>query len=88
MNYSEFDRHENMSSDTRSEIINLLRELMIDKKINNKNYEEISNFLFGLFDGYLYKGLLTSASKLNAKLELRLTNLYMLCNTYPKLSTI
>ena len=48
MNYIRFDRHQHMSGEVRSEILNLISEM---RDFN------ISNMLYGLFDGYLYNEL-------------------------------
>lgn len=54
-----FDRHAEMSSETRSEILDLIK-LPYDEKFYDKlkakglNFMEYENYLFGLYDGYDY----------------------------------
>lgn len=45
MNYTRFDRHENMDSETRKEILKLINLTFDDR---------LTNMMFGLFDGYFY----------------------------------
>lgn len=53
MSYTTFDRHEEMSSETRSEIMELLNNVRFDGGL------ELTNMIYGLFDGYLYDNILT-----------------------------
>jgi len=46
-----FNRHESMSSETRSAIKDLISDLMI---IENCNPDNVINMLYGSFDGYDY----------------------------------
>jgi len=46
-----FNRHESMSSETRSEINDLITDLMI---IENCNPRNVINMLYGAFDGVNY----------------------------------
>ena len=50
MNYIKFDRHANMNTDVRAEIM----DLIIDEDDSG-----LTNMLYGLFDGYLYEELNT-----------------------------
>jgi len=46
-----FNRHESMSSETRTQIMDLISDLMI---IENCNPRNVINMLYGAFDGYDY----------------------------------
>jgi DNA-binding phage protein len=48
MSYTRFDRHQHMSGEVRSEILNLISDV---------DGFDLTNMLYGLFDGYLYKEL-------------------------------
>ena len=48
MSYTRFDRHANMNGEVRGEILNLISD---ERDFN------LTNMLYGLFDGYLYKEL-------------------------------
>lgn len=48
MNYTRFDRHSNMSPSFRGEILDIICE---------QSDFNLTNMLYGLFDGYLYKEL-------------------------------
>ena len=56
MSYTTFDRHEEMSSETRSEIMELLNQVKYSSGF------ELTNMIYGLFDGYLYDRILTLGS--------------------------
>jgi len=46
-----FNRHESMSSETRTQIMDLISDLMIIERCNPRN---VINMLYGTFDGYDY----------------------------------
>ena len=48
MSYTRFDRHSNMNDEVRGTILDLIGE---ERDFN------LTNMLYGLFDGYLYKEL-------------------------------
>jgi hypothetical protein len=50
-NVKRFDRHENMSSETREEIMDLIIKL----KLSEFGDFDLVNSLYGLFDGYYYE---------------------------------
>jgi hypothetical protein len=52
MSYIKFDRHANMTSETRREIMDILKEVDFNTGF------DLMNMLYGLFDGYLYDDLL------------------------------
>jgi hypothetical protein len=70
MNYIRFDRHANMNSEVRGEIMDLL--------IDEDDFG-LTNMLYGLFDGYLYEELNTIR---NPKLQ----SVISIIKTYPAIS--
>jgi len=48
MSYTRFDRHANMNGEVRGEILDLIGE---------QSDFNLTNMLYGLFDGYLYNEL-------------------------------
>ena len=57
MSYIKFDRHANMTSETRREIMDILKEVDFNTGF------DLMNMLYGLFDGYLYDELLPLVTK-------------------------
>ena len=57
MSYIRFDRHTNMSSETRREILDIIGEVDFNTGF------DLMNMLYGLFDGYLYDELLPLVTK-------------------------
>ncbi len=55
-NYTRFDRHEVFNSEDRSLVLDII------KVMPREDYDTV-NHLYGLFDGYLYDGLITDVSK-------------------------
>ncbi len=66
MSYIKFDRHANMTSTTRGEIMDILKEVDFNTGF------DLMNMLYGLFDGYLYDDLLEVAR--GAKIDKALYN--------------
>ena len=58
MSYSRFDRHAEMSSETLSAITKVLRNHHFDGRFN-----ELTNMIWGLFDGYFYEQMLPLAKE-------------------------
>ena len=52
MSYVKFDRHAEMSSETRGLIMDLLSNVRFDGGF------DLTNMIYGLFDGYLYDEIL------------------------------
>jgi len=78
MNYTRFDRHENMSSETRKEILSLTGE---------SSDFNLTNMLYGLFDGYLYNDILeVGQSEFGESTMERLESVVETVKTYPTLS--
>jgi len=49
--HERFDRHSLFNSDDRSLVLDIIG------KVSKKHHHNVSNMLFGLFDGYWYLGL-------------------------------
>ena len=93
MSYTRFNRHESMNSETREEIMNLIKEVRLyrydlqDIDENHENIEvtrSIENSLYGLFDGYLYDSLQLNALKCHPYLTAKIVRIYHICSMYPK----
>ena len=81
MSYIRFDRHTNMNVETLREIGNILNEVFIDASFN------LSNMLYGLYDGYLYDDLLSVAQKeLNNTEYARVKKVVSVIKKYPKIN--
>ena len=57
MSYIRFDRHANMTSKIRKEILDIIGE------VDYNTGFDLMNMLYGLFDGYLYDDLLPLVTK-------------------------
>lgn len=80
MSYTKFNRHQNMSVETLSEIGDIIGEVRWDSSF------DLSNMLFGLYDGYLYEELLPLAEKeLDSELYNRIHSVLGVISNYPKL---
>ena len=77
--YSKFDRHECMGDDTRREILTIIAES------DFKNWN-LTNQLYGLFDGYLYDELLINAEGLQKQLYRRIIKVWAIVSKYPKIA--
>lgn len=81
MSYIRFDRHANMNVETLREIGNILNEVFIDASF------DLSNMLYGLYDGYLYDDLLSVAQKeLNTTEYARVKKVVSVIKKYPKIN--
>ena len=81
MNYTRFNRHENMDSETRNEIMDLIKETRFSE---TEDSETLTNMLYGLFDGYLYEELQIMALKQSTEMASRIQKVYFTCSRYPK----
>jgi len=81
-NFTKFNRHETMNSDTLTEIMSIKRSLWTREDIKFET-STLENWLFGLMDGYLYENLILEAQKLPVDLYERLTSVYFICKDYP-----
>ena len=82
MNYTRFNRHESMDSETRTEIMDIIRELRWEDG-NSK----ILNMLYGLFDGYLYDDIQIYALRQPTEIASRIQKVYFTCSRYPESTT-
>jgi len=81
MSYIRFDRHANMNVETLREIGNILNEVFIEASVN------LSNMLYGLYDGYLYDDLLSVAQKELSNAEYaRVKKVVSIIKKYPKIN--
>ena len=78
MSYIRFDRHTNMSSTTRGEILDIIGEVDFNTGF------DLMNMLYGLFDGYLYDDLLEVAkgAKVDKALYNRIENVVSVIKNY------
>ncbi len=87
LGYSNFNRHSNMDDETLSEISEIITLVHFgDEDGNNRGSFNLTNELYGLYDGYLYDDLLTLAkSELETTLYNRIENVVNIVSKYPKL---
>jgi len=88
MTYSRFNRHENMNSETRSEIMKLIRTVSDIDSVDDGILERIQNMLYGLFDGYLYDDLQLLALQLPTDLGVDIIKIFDICNRYDKIEYV
>ena len=83
-NTRRFDRHENMNSETREEIM----DLIIKTKLSEFGDFDLVNSLYGLFDGYFYEDTLKKHQKVieaeDITLGIRLANVIKEVGSYPE----
>lgn len=77
--YTRFDRHANMNGETLSEIMGIINEVRWDGDFN------LTNQLYGLYDGYLYDELLVNAQDLPKPLFRRIIKVWAVVSKYPAL---
>jgi len=81
MSYIRFDRHANMTSETRREILDIIGELDFNTGF------DLMNMLYGLFDGYLYDDLLPLVTKHPDQLLYnRVKKVVSIVKKYPKIN--
>ena len=78
MSFIRFNRHANMTSETRGEIMDILKEVDFNTGF------DLMNMLYGLFDGYLYDDLLEVArgAKIDKALYNRIENVVSVIKNY------
>jgi hypothetical protein len=80
MSYTNFNRHANMDKETLFEIGDIINDVRWDCSF------DLSNELFGLYDGYLYDDILTLAEKeLETTMYNRIEKVINIVSKYPKL---
>jgi hypothetical protein len=78
MSFIRFNRHANMTSETRGEIMDILKEVDFNTGF------DLMNMLYGLYDGYLYDDLLEVAKGANVDKALynRIKNVVSVIKNY------
>ena len=78
MSFIRFNRHTNMTSTTRGEILDIIKEVDFNTGF------DLMNMLYGLFDGYLYDDLLEVArgAKVDNVLYNRIENVVSVIKNY------
>lgn len=80
MTVQRFDRHADMSMETLREIGNIINKL-------TRDFDYLTNMLYGLYDGYLYYDLLIYAKeKVSPELYIRIENVIKQVKTYSTLT--
>ncbi len=77
--YTIYNRHAHMSEETLSEIGDIISEVRFEAGF------ELTNQLYGLYDGYLYDELLVNAQDLPKDLFRRIIKVWTVVSKYPKL---
>ena len=81
MSYIRFDRHANMNVETLREIGNIINNAFIEASF------DLTNMLYGLYDGYLYDDLLSVARKELSNTEYtRVKKVVSVIKKYPKIN--
>lgn len=81
-----FNRHENMSSETRHEILDIIGDLVFIEE----NTFNLENMLYGFFDGYDYADVIMESKELkeitskNPELAIRIASVCGIIDSYPK----
>ena len=89
MEITHFNRHESMSDETRSEILQVIRTLSFSDDSSFK----LENYLYGLFDGYDYTPFILNSEDFNKvktenqELADRITKILDVVNQYPRVYT-
>jgi hypothetical protein len=83
MNFTTFDRHAHMSSETRGDIMNILK----DTSTSLSNDRHLTNMLYGLFDGYLYEDIVTESKRIGIEeaVKRQIEEVVDVVSAYPKL---
>ena len=81
MSYSRFDRHEHMNLETHREILDIIMEIGYGEDTFN-----LTNSMYGLFDGYLYDELIQYADEVTMSKDLyrRILRVFNTVCKYPK----
>jgi hypothetical protein len=84
MGYSLYNRHEHMSAETLGDIMDIIRDVRFDASF------ELTNMLYGLFDGYLYDNLIVEAEQSDMSRETyrKLLKVWSVVSKYPKIQYV
>ncbi len=82
--YSLYNRHEHMSAETLSDIMDIIRDVRFDGGFN------LTNMLYGLYDGYLYDELIVEAehSDMSKETYRKLLRVWSVVSKYPKIQYV
>ena len=83
MNFTTFDRHAHMSSETRGDIMNILK----GTSTSLSNDRHLTNMLYGLFDGYLYEDIISESNRIGIeeRIKTQIKEVVEVVSAYPKL---
>lgn len=93
MKITYFNRHESMNSETRSMILDTIRELRFvtyKSKDEEKYFFDLENYLYGSFDGYDYSEIVTKSKELvelslvDIDLAYKVTYIFEAISKYPR----
>lgn len=89
-----FNRHQSMDSETRSFILDTIRELRYitytDESGKKKYFNRLENWLYGTFDGYDYSEFAITSKELailthiNSDLGARISEIFGIIEKYPR----
>ena len=83
--YTRFDRHANMTGDQRSQVLELIKDIRY-ADIEADGVLHLENWLYGMFDGYLYAEIPVMATCiLPESLSDRVVQLWNAVNQFPKI---
>lgn len=83
--YTRFDRHANMNGDQRSQVLELIKDIRY-ADIEADGVLHLENWLYGMFDGYLYAEIPVMATCiLPEELSDRVVELWTAVDKYPKI---
>jgi hypothetical protein len=83
-----FNRHENMDSETRFFILDVIKELCY--KCETTNTARIENWLYGAFDGYDYSSIAIFSKDMadltheNTDLACKVSEIFSIIEKYPR----
>ncbi len=83
-----FNRHENMDSETRFMILDVIKELCY--KCETTNTARIENYLYGSFDGYDYSEIVFESNDFvdltleNTELAVKVSDIFTMISKYPR----
>ena len=79
--YSLYNRHEHMSAETLGDIMDIIRDVRFED-----GTFELTNMLYGLFDGYLYDNLIVEADNTDMSKETfrKILKVWAVVSKYPK----
>lgn len=65
MNAYRFNRHELFTMDDTSEVMDIIRDVRdLSMDVDDDRLGNLTNMLYGMFDGYLYDNILTTAASI------------------------